>query len=333
MKTGNVELGHGGGGRETKRLIDGIFKTRFENPFGNFDEDAATLDISGKIAFTTDSFVIRPVFFPGGDIGRLAVCGTVNDLLTAGAKPMYLSAGFVIEEGFPLDSLDKITRSMRMTADEAGVFIVTGDTKVIERNNGEPGMIINTSGIGKIISPVSVKNAAPGDVLIATGNIGDHQACILSRRMGIQNEIRSDVAPLKELVFSLIENNITLRGLRDITRGGLATVLNEISQLCNRRFEIMEESLPVRAETATLLALLGMDPVYMANEGNMLVVTPENEANRALELIKQARYGENAAVIGRVTEEKDGPAVRMATKIGGKRAIPPLSGESLPRIC
>jgi hydrogenase expression/formation protein HypE len=333
MKTGNVELLHGGGGRETKRLINDIFKAHFENPSGSFDEDAVTLNLSGKITFTTDSFVIQPVFFPGGDIGRLAVCGTVNDLLTAGAKPMYLSAGFVIEEGFSIETLDRIVRSMRMTADEAGVSIVTGDTKVIERSGREPGLIINTSGIGEIASPVSIRNVAPGDVLIATGFIADHQACILSWRMGIQNEIRSDVAPLKELVFSLIENNITLHGLRDITRGGLATVLNEISNLCGYRFEIIEEKLPVRIETATLFALLGMDPVYMANEGNMLVIIPENEANRALELIKQSRYGEHAAIIGRITDEKDGSAVRMVTKIGGRRALPPLSGESLPRIC
>ena len=333
MKTGNVELTHGGGGRETTRLIDDIFKAHFKNPSGSFEEDAVTLNLFGKIAFTTDSFVIKPVFFPGGDIGRLAVCGTVNDLLTAGARPMYLSAGFVLEEGFPLDSLDKIARSIRITADEAGVSIVTGDTKVIERSGGEPGIIINMSGIGEIVSPVSARNAMPGDVLIVTGSIGDHQACILSLRMGIQNEICSDVAPLKELVFKLIDNNITLHGLRDITRGGLATVLNEISLLCGHRFEIIEESLPVRTETATLFALLGMDPVYMANEGNMLIIVPENEANRALELIKQSRYGEHAAVIGRVTDEKDGPAVRMVTKIGGRRALPSLSGESLPRIC
>ena len=333
MKTGNIKLEHGGGGRETKRLIGDIFKAHFQNPSGSFDEDAVTLDISGKIAFTTDSFVIQPIFFPGGDIGKLAVCGTVNDLLTVGARPMYLSAGFVIEEGFSLDALEKIVQSMRMTADEAEVYIVTGDTKVIERHTGEPGVIINTSGIGEIIAPVKVKHAAPGDVLIATGYIGDHQACILSRRMGIQNEICSDVAPLKELVFSLIENNITLRGLRDITRGGLATVLNEISDLCGYNFEIIEKNIPVRAETATLLALLGMEPVYMANEGNMLIITPESEANHALELIKQARYGENAAIIGRVTGEKGGPAVRMATKIGGRRALQPMSGESLPRIC
>ena len=246
---------------------------------------------------------------------------------------MYLSAGFVIEEGFSLDMLDRIARSIRMTTDEAGVFIVTGDTKVIERTGGEPGIIINTSGIGKIISPVSAKNAKSGDVLIVTGNLGVHQACILSQRMGIQNEICSDVSPLNELVFSLIENNITLHGIRDITRGGLATVLNEISLLCGHRLEIIEENLPVSDETAALLALLGMEPVYMANEGNMLIITPENEAGRALDLIKHSRYGEHAAVIGRVTDENNGPAVRMVTKIGGKRAIPPLSGESLPRIC
>jgi len=249
---------------------------------------------------------------------------------------MYLSAGFVIEEGYPIDALDKIACSMRIAADEAGASIVTGDTKVIERSGGEPGLIINTSGIGEIVSPVSVRNAAPGDVLIVTGYIGDHQACILSRRMGIQNKIRSDVSPLKELVFRLIENNIPLHGFRDITRGGLATVLNEISLLCGRRLEIMEEQLPVGAETAALLALLGMDPVYMANEGNMLVITPESEANRALELIKQARYGEHAAIIGRIINEKaekNIPAVRMVTRIGGKRALPLLSGEPLPRIC
>lgn len=336
MKTDNITLEHGNGGKMTKKLINDIFQVHFENSSGNFDEDAASLQISGNTAFTTDSFVIRPLFFPGGDIGKLSVCGTVNDLLTAGAKPLYLSAGFVIEEGCSLDILDKIAYSMRKAADESGVSIVTGDTKVIERNSKEPGVIINTSGIGKIISPVSTKYAEPGDALIVSGCIGDHEACILSLRMGIQNKIRSDVSPLNELIFALIENDITLHGIRDITRGGLATVLGEISLLCGLGIEIAENQLPVGEGTFMLLKILGMEPVYMANEGKMLIIVPENESIRALELIKRARYGENAAIIGHITEKKENnniPYVHMLTKTGGFRALPPLSGESLPRIC
>ncbi len=333
MKTDKVQMAQGGGGRETTRLIDEIFRPAFENEAGSFEDDAATLTLEGKVAFTTDSFVIRPLIFPGGDIGRLAVCGTVNDLLTAGARPLYLSAGFILEEGLPLALLERVVSSMRAAAEEAGVRIVTGDTKVIEGRAGEPGLMINTAGVGQIVRPVRSRDATQGDALIVTGMLGDHQACILSARMGVDNNIVSDTAPLCALVSCLLRGGINLHGMRDITRGGLATVLNEISAQCGHSLEIEENRLPQREEVATLLRFLGMEAIHMANEGNMLVIVPEAEAEQALSLIRNERYGQHAAIIGYVGRKTERPRVEMRTGLGGRRVLFPLSGEALPRIC
>jgi len=321
-----INLSHGNGGTETTELINNIFMKYFQNEYSDM-EDAAVLPFPEKqLAFTTDSFVVKPMFFPGGDIGRLAVCGTVNDLLTSGGKPLYLSASFILEENIETDTIEKIAKSMRIAADEAGVLIVTGDTKVIEGNGG---LIINTAGIGTA-GGLSLKKILEGDVIILSGNLGDHHACILSQRMGIQNKISSDAAPLTEIVKTLMSAEIAIRGIRDITRGGLATVLNEAALLAGLSVQIDETSIPVSQEVKGLCEILGLDPLYMGNEGKMLVVIPEHDAMKALEIIRKCRYGKNAAFIGCFAQ---GRGVVLRTKIGGLRNLPPLSGEGLPRIC
>ncbi len=325
-----INLSHGNGAEETSELIDEIFMKHFKNKWSEGMEDAAVLDLPAehKLVFTTDSFVVKPLFFQGGDIGKLAICGTVNDLLTAGATPLYLSASFIIEEGMDTDTLLKIAQSMSETAKEAGVSIVTGDTKVIEGNGG---VYINTSGVGAVKPKhVTFQNAQEGDALIVTGNLGDHHASILSQRMGIENTIASDVAPLNEIVKALKAANIALHGMRDITRGGLATVLNEVSKSSSMKAVLWEDRLPVGEEVKGLCGILGLDPLYMGNEGKMLIAVSEQEKERAVEIIRSKRYGENAAIIGTLQE---GKGVVLTTRLGGERVIPPLSGEGLPRIC
>ena len=324
--TFRISLTHGNGGEETSALIESIFMKHFRNEYALM-EDSAVLPFSGgRLAFTTDSFVVKPLFFPGGDIGRLAVCGTVNDLLTTGGKPLYLSASFIIEENAESAVLDRIASSMRESADEAGVFIVTGDTKVIE---GSGGLYINTSGVGEA-GNFSFHSAEEGDVILASGSLGDHHACILSQRMNIRNEIQSDAAPLVEMVNALVSSAVPVHGLRDITRGGLATVLNEAAAAAGLLAEIDETALPVSDSVSGFCKILGLDPLYMGNEGKMLAVVPAQYGSEALELIRKSRYGENANIIGRFSR---GTGVVMNTKIGGQRIIPRLSGEGLPRIC
>ena len=323
-----INLTHGNGGQETSRLIDEVFMKYFKNDAGTAKEDAVVLNTGRKIAFTTDSFVVKPIFFNGGDIGRLAVCGTVNDILTSGATPKYISAAFIISEGVDTDVLEKIALSMREAADEAGVFIVTGDTKVVD---GSGDIYINTSGIGEIThGHVNARNIGAGDKIIVTGKLGDHQACILSVRMGIKNDVASDVAPLNSIVNALQTNGITVNGLRDITRGGLATCLNEIAEICGLRASLYEANIPVGANVSGFCDILGLDPVYMACEGKLMVIVPEGEAERALSVIRKAKYGEAAEIVGEFSE---GRGVVMNTRIGGKRNLPPLRGDSLPRIC
>jgi len=321
-----IKLSHGGGGTETARLVDEIFIKHFTNPYTRLN-DAAVLPFDGKkLMFTTDGFVVEPLFFPGGDIGRLAVCGTVNDLLTTGGKPLYLSASFILEENADTGDLERIASSMRAAADEAGIYIVTGDTKVI---SGNGGVYVAAAGVGAA-GGVDVAHISEGDAIIVSGTIGDHHACILSARMGITNNIKSDAAPLTDMVSALTERGLPVSGLRDITRGGLATVLNELAQAAGRMAEIDETALPVNGEVDGLCKILGLDPLYMGNEGKMLVAIPETYADEALRLIKHCKYGENAAVIGRFVK---GGGVVMNTKLGGKRKIPALTGEGLPRIC
>jgi len=301
-------------------------------------EDAAALSVGGskRIALTTDSFVVDPLFFKGGDIGRLCVCGTVNDLLMAGAKPRYLTAAFIIEQGFDSDDLERISDSISRAAKEAGVKIAAGDTKVVEAR-AKPGLFINTSGVGVYTGrAVSAAGARPNDAVIVSGNLGDHHACILSSRMGIENNIASDAVPLGALVKALRDAAVPVHAMRDVTRGGLATVLNEIARASRCRINVYEKDLPVSAEVRGLCGILGLDPLYMGNEGKLAVFVPEKRADAALAALKSAKYGKNAAIIGRVDEIQNpdqGGEVIMQTEIGGRRLVDSLSGEGLPRIC
>lgn len=324
-----ITMAHGSGGKSTSELIDNIFKKANSNPVLDMMEDSAVVDGSKTIAITTDSFVVTPMFFNGGDIGRLSVCGTVNDLLMRGAIPRYITSAYIIEEGADTDELEKIAVSMSQTAKETGVTLVCGDTKVIE---GKGGIYINTTGVGFIENGIDIKsaNCKAGDKVIVSGNLGDHHATILSSRMGITNSIESDNAPLNEMVLGLINNNIRVHAMRDITRGGLGTVLNELSSASGDGFLINEEDLPVSDKVKSFCEILGLNVMHMGNEGKMVAVVDSEDANKALQIIKSSKYGENARIIGTVTDDN---GVIMNTKIGGKRIITELFGEGLPRIC
>jgi len=323
-----IDMSYGSGGKQTSNLINDIFLKHFDNKILNKLEDAAVFEVNGKIAFTTDSFVVTPLFFNGGNIGKLAVCGTVNDLSMMGAIPKYLTAGFIIEEGAEIETIDQIAYSMKLAAKEANVKIVAGDTKVIEGNGG---IYINTSGIGVIVkNGVSISNCRKGDVIILSGNLGEHHAAIMSNRMGIENKIMSDCAPLTSIVKNLFDVNIKVHCMRDVTRGGLATVLNELASSSSCGVEIMEASLPISNEVRGFCDILGLDPLYMANEGKMIAVVPQNQAEEALAAIRKSKYGNNASIIGTVVE---GSGVNMITKMKGKRILDILYGEGLPRIC
>jgi len=323
-----INMSFGSGGIETSKLINDLFIKYFGNKILNKLEDAAVLKIGGNIAFTTDSFVVTPLFFSGGDIGKLAVCGTVNDLLVMGAMPKYLTVGFIIEEGADTETLEAIALSMKAAAREAKVKIVAGDTKIIE---GKGGIYINTSGIGEIKKKnISISNCKPGNIILLSGNLGEHHGAILSRRMGIESKIESDCAPLVSIVKNLIDHNIAIKCMRDVTRGGLATVLNELSESSGCGVEIEESALPISPEVDGLCSILGLDPLTMANEGKLIAVVPEQQAEKALQIMKKSKYGKNANIIGKITKDK---GVTLLTSLGGMRAINPLSGEALPRIC
>lgn len=331
-----IDKTHGAGGSATAGLINDIFKEAFSNEYLESLSDSAVLPLpsGGKLAFTTDSYVVRPVFFPGGDIGRLAVCGTVNDLLMSGARPAYITAGYILEEGLSIEDLKKVVRSMARSAEEAGVQIVTGDTKVVEAADPkEPGLMINTAGVGFIDegTEISPRNISPGDTVIVSGCLGEHHAAILGSRMSIKNHIVSDAAPLVEMVSGLTGSGINIHAMRDITRGGLATILNEFASTSGLHIRIDESSIPVSGEVRGFCRILGLDPLYMGNEGKCVFILPEDEEDKALEIIKRSPYGEEAAVIGRVTSEP--PDVTMRTEIGGIKIVSPLYGEGLPRIC
>ncbi len=334
-----VTMAHGSGGESTSALIRDVFSKHFHNDVLDKLEDSAVVEGSGRIAVTTDSFVVTPIIFPGGDIGRLSVCGTVNDLLMSGAKPMYLTCGCILEEGLDIDILDKVIASMAETAREAGVKIITGDTKVIENKGGESGLIINTSGVGFIPDDLEVPgpyNLQDGDKIIISGYLGDHHAAILGSRMGIENNIVSDAAPLVEMVKGLISAGIKVHAMRDVTRGGLGTVLNEFCSASKCMINLEEESLPVNPAVRDFCGILGLDPMYMGNEGKMVLSVASDDADKALSIIRNAKYGENAQIIGGVTKNDnsaDNNTVILNTKIGGKRTIGLMYGEGLPRIC
>ena len=323
-----IDMSYGSGGKQTSNLINDIFLKNFDNKVLNKLEDSAVLNVTGKIAYTTDSFVVTPMFFNGGNIGKLAVCGTVNDLSMMGAVPKYLTAGFIIEEGTDIETIDQIAQTMGAVAKEAKVKIVAGDTKVIEGNGG---VYINTSGIGEIIkNGVSISNCRVGDAILLSGNLGEHHAAIMSHRMGIENNIASDCAPLNLIVKSLIDGGINVRCMRDVTRGGLATVLNEAASSSSCGIVVEEGALPISNEIKGFCDILGLDPLYMANEGKMIAVVPANQAEKALQIMKKNKYGKNASIIGRMAE---GKGVTMTTKLKGSRKIDLLYGEGLPRIC
>lgn len=324
-----ITLAHGSGGKSTSDLIDGIFAKHFSNPVLNMMEDSAVVEGYPKIAVTTDSFVVTPLVFKGGDIGRLCVCGTVNDLLMRGAVPKYITCGFIIEEGADSEILELIAASVAETAREAGVIVVAGDTKVIE---GSGGVYINTTGVGfvKESTDICSTNLQVGDAVIVSGNLGDHHAAILSARMNIENGIKSDNAPLGEMVRKMLKEGIELHCMRDITRGGLATVLNELAKASNVSIELQQSSIPVDSEVKAFAEILGLDVLYMGNEGKLAAVVPASQAQKAVEIIRGCRYGENACIIGEV---KDGRGVNLITALGGVRKINVLYGEGLPRIC
>ncbi len=328
-----ITMAHGSGGAATSELIDEIFVKAFDNKVLTEMEDSAVVEGSGRIAMTTDSFVVTPIEFPGGDIGRLCVCGTVNDLLMRGATPKYLTCGFIIQEGADTQVLQKIVKSMADTAKEAGVNIVAGDTKVVE-GNGQ--IVINTAGVGFVPEGINIsaKNITAGDVIIVSGNLGDHHAAILGSRLAIDNKIESDNAPLGEMVKGLLEADIPVHTLRDVTRGGLATVLKELSESSRVRIELEEDALPVSNQVRDFCGLLGLDPLYMGNEGKMIAAVPAEYADKAVEIIRSSRYGEKATVIGQVLEtENPKGELYLKTAIGGLRALDVLQGEGLPRIC
>ncbi|HAN44827.1 MAG TPA: hydrogenase expression/formation protein HypE [Ruminococcaceae bacterium] len=325
-----INLTHGSGGQATGELIEAVFAKAFGNEILNRMEDSAVVDGSVKIAVTTDSFVVTPVFYSGGDIGRLAVCGTVNDLLMSGAVPKYLTCGFIIEEGAETDDLHKIAASMQAAANEAGVRIVAGDTKVIQ---GSGGIYINTSGVGFVPEGrrVCPQNCKEDDVIILSGNLGDHHAAILSARMNIKNTIKSDCAPLNQMVEALFENSIDVKAMRDVTRGGLGTIINEFANAAGLTAVLNEESLPVDEQVKSLCGILGLDPLYMGNEGKFVAVVPKQQAEQAVNIMRGCKYGENACIVGNF--EKGEPKVVLNTKLGGKRRVGVLIGEGLPRIC
>jgi len=332
-----ILLAHGSGGRLTHELIEQVFGKTLANPILDRMDDAATFDIEGRLAFTTDSHVVSPIFFPDGDIGRLSLTGTVNDLAMMGAKPLYISAGFIIEEGLPVADLETIVASMGDTAHEAGVQVVAGDTKVVERGAAD-GIFITTSGIG-LIPPgvqISATGAMPGDAIIVSGAIGDHGATILSKREGMDFdvELQSDCAPLGGLVADMLAAAPGIHVLRDPTRGGVAATLNEIAASSEVDIEIEEERIPYRAEVRAVCELLGLDPMVLANEGKLVAFVAAEDAGQVLEAMKKNRYGGLATIIGRVKQiESSRPRVYARTVLGSRRILSMPTGEQLPRIC
>jgi hydrogenase expression/formation protein HypE len=336
-----VTLAHGGGGKAMKDLIDDVFVSAFDNAALAPLEDQARFDLSDlarygdRLAFTTDSFVVHPLFFPGGDIGKLAVCGTVNDLAVGGAQPLYLSCAAIVEEGVEVDLLRHIAASMAATAREAGVEIVTGDTKVVQKGACDK-VFLTTTGIGVIRADVTLgaDRARPGDVVIVNGVLGDHGAAILGARgdMALDSPIESDCAPLNGLIDTLLVAAPGTRAIRDATRGGVATVLNEMAQASQVSIDIDERATPLRQEVRAFCEILGLDPLYLANEGKIVVIVPPDEADAALAVLCSHPLGRDSAAIGEVRSGEPG-RVTMRTVFGGTRIVDMLVGDQLPRIC
>ncbi len=338
-----VVMGHGSGGRMSHELINKVFVSAFANPILSAGNDAGVIQPSpgSRLAVSTDSHVVWPIFFPGGDIGRLAVCGTVNDVAMMGATPLYLSAGFILEEGFEINTLEIIIQSMKIAAEEAEVEIIAGDTKVVQKGKAD-GLYINTTGIGFIPDSIDISgsNAKPGDIVLISGTIGDHGIAVIEARgeLGFSSSIQSDTAPLNHMIKSIIDLAIqkgksdSIHVLRDPTRGGLATTLNEIARQSNVNITIYENSLPINTEVMAACEMMGFDPLYIANEGKCVVIVSPEIANNVLDELKKSQYGKNAAIIG-VVQESPRKRVLMKTQLGSTRILDMLSGEILPRIC
>jgi hydrogenase expression/formation protein HypE len=331
-----VLLGHGSGGRMSAELLRNILLPALRNPVLDRLDDQAVVDVNGsRIAFTTDSFVVKPLFFPGGDIGTLAVNGTVNDLAMGGAEPLFLSLSFILEEGLPLDTLRQVVESIRVAAAVAGVKVVTGDTKVVEKGSGD-GLFVNTSGIGTLSADVrlSADQARPGDVVLLSGTIGDHGITILSQREGLEfeSEIHSDTTPLHRLVADMLAASSEIRCLRDPTRGGVSSSLNEIAERSQVSIEIEERAIPVRDEVRGACEMLGLDPLYVANEGKLMAIVAQDAAEPILEAMRRNPAGVDSQIIGKVIAGNPG-MVTMRTRLGTTRIVDLLSGDQLPRIC
>ena len=336
-----INMAHGSGGKAMRDLIEDVFLTAFDNPLLAPMEDQAVMSLASlaahgdRLAFTTDTYVVSPLFFPGGDIGTLAVAGTVNDLAVSGAKPLYLSCAMVLEEGLPVETLRRVVASMKRVAAEAGVHIVTGDTKVVERGAADK-LFINTAGVGVVPRGISISahNARPGDVVLVNGFLGDHGAAILVARneLALQSTVESDCQPLASLVVAMLAVCPRIHCLRDATRGGVATVLNEFALSSDVAIRLREDALPLREEVKGACEILGLDPLYLANEGKLVAVVAAADADRVLAAMRAHPAGTHAAIIGEVTEQPAGVVV-LHTGFGGQRIVDMLVGEQLPRIC
>jgi hydrogenase expression/formation protein HypE len=329
-------MAHGGGGRLMQQLLEKVFFPCFDNPLLEQRHDGACLEIKGqKLAFTTDSYVVHPLFFPGGDIGALAINGTVNDLAMCGARPLWLSAGFIIEEGLPIETLWRVAQSMKQAAALAGISLVTGDTKVVDKGKGD-GLFINTAGIGLIEHDMAIGPSAvqPGDAVIVSGDLGRHGMAIMSVREGLQFEsaILSDCAPLAAPVLAMLKAGIQLHCLRDLTRGGLASALNEIATFARVHVSILEKAVPVHEQVQGACEILGLDPLYVANEGRFVAFVAEPDSAAALDVLHSFEASREARVIGNVSAASTG-IVTISSRIGVQRILDLLSGEQLPRIC
>ena len=331
-----IQLGHGSGGKLSHNLLKDLFLIYFENEELSKLNDAAVVKCPGEsLIFSTDSFVVDPIFFPGGDIGKIAVCGTVNDLAVMGAKPLFLSVGFIIEEGLPLEDLEKILSSMKSVSEEADVQIVTGDTKVVPKGAADK-IFINTSGVGVPLKGVALSghNARVGDKIIINGNLADHGVTVMAQREGLELDldVKTDSAPLNILIRDLLTKVPDIHVLRDPTRGGVATTLNEIAQQSNVGIQLIEKNIPVSQNTSAVCEILGLDPLYIANEGKVLVFSSPEHVGQVLQVMHGNKYGHNACVIGEVVAESQS-RVYLSTDIGSQRMVDMLAGEQLPRIC
>jgi len=331
-----VLMAHGGGGKLMHQLIGKLFLPAFRNSLLDAQHDASVFEIGGqRLAFTTDSYVVRPLFFPGGDLGSLAVHGTVNDLAMAGARPLYLSSAFIIEEGLPMETLWKIAASMQQAAEKAGVQIITGDTKVVDKGKGD-GLFLNTAGVGLLEHPLRIapQSVQPGDVILVNGDVGRHGMAIMAVREGLafESTIETDSAPLAGLVLQLLRAGISVHCLRDLTRGGLTSVLNEIAEAARLTLQVEETRIPVREDVRAACEVLGLDPFQVACEGRFAAFVPEHEAERALAIMRDHPNGSGASRIGKVSDQRSAK-VLLKSAIGAQRILDMSSGEQLPRIC